>query len=134
MHNHLGFTWVELIIVLLIIVLLIVFPEWYARDKTKKICQSIQIGGNLEEIKKNSLFYGGLNFGCGFDEKTQSGALVRLVGGWFPFGRDFCVVTVQHSVIISKHTVFGNIDYECDSCINNMRPLIEIEQNCQSAR
>ena len=129
-----GFTWVEFVIVLLIMGLGTLLPEWYARNETTKICQSIQIGDHLAEVKKNNRFYGGLNFTCGFDEKTQSGALIRLVGGWFPFGRDFCVVTVQQSVVISKHTVFGNIDYDCDSCKNDMLPLVEIEKKCQQGQ
>ena len=130
-REQFGFTWLELLIVLFTMVLFILLPEWYARDRTKKVCEAVHIGSNLKEVKDNSLFSSGMYFYCGFDEKTQSGAVVKLVGGWFPFGRDFCVVTVEQGTVIGKHTVFGNIDHDCDTCKKDIRRIVEIEQRCQ---
>jgi hypothetical protein len=136
-RKQFGFTLKEFGIILLVYGVILVVPEWLARKELAQTCDPIQVGTRLEALKNsNPIFDKKINyFGCGFDEKTQTGSLVHLVRGWFPFGRDFCVVTFDEGVVSDKHIVYGNIDYDCDACKKDMRPIVEIEQKCDwSAR
>jgi len=123
---------VELAIVLLVMALLVALPEWHARDELTKACDSVQIGTRLDDVDRDLLFAGdeGNSFTCGFDEASKTGAIVKLFRGWFPFGRDFCVVTVQNNVVTGKHILFGTIDYDCDSCNGDIRPIVDIGSQC----
>jgi hypothetical protein len=131
MKRQHGFAWKELLIVLAILAALGPLPQWHAHRETSAACASVAVGSSLKSVTDNARFSSGTRFRCGFDEKTGSGALVKAVGGWFPFGRDFCVVNVARGVVVGKHTVYGDVDHDCDTCRRDIRPLASIEPQCQ---
>ena len=127
-----GFTLIEFFIVLIILAAITLIPEWYARHQVNDLCNTFQVNQSLEPIQQSTGFvqHGKQFFTCGFYENTQSGAIAAVVGGSFPFGRDFCVVTVNKSELVGKHIVDGDIDYDCDQCKADIRPISEIGDQC----
>lgn len=61
-----------------------------------------------------------------FDDKTPqsgAGAVIFVFLGWFPFGREFCVLNLKDGLVQSKRTIFGADDH--DYCDGDVRPVYE---------
>ena len=105
----------------------VVYPEVRARMDATGLCESIPVSARMKidrpaleamtreyKARYNTLYT--TNYFP--DEKnTQSGngAVMFLFLGWFPFGREYCVLSMNKDVVLSKRTLFNADDYTyCD--------------------